>query len=164
MTALDYTLIAIVSFFVLMGLLNGFISSVISIITLIGGVFLAFKYGAVFATILPFSKTVAEIVAFVGIVIISIIVGKLSSYLLKKIMFGSLKLLDRLLGALLGFVEGFFVSFFIVYILVVFASGKITLKQNSFSYFVYENGRKIINVVKKEKIKRYNGKQFEGQT
>ena len=164
MTALDYVLIGIVSFFVLMGLINGFISSIISILTLIRGVFLAFKYGNLLATTLPLSKTAGEIVAFIGIIIISIIIGKIAAYILKKLIFGSLKIFDRLLGALLGFAEGFFVSFFIVYILVVFASGKITLKENSFSYFVWEGGRKIINLVKSDQIKEYNGKQLERQT
>ncbi len=161
MTALDYILIGIISLFALIGLINGFISSVISILTLVGGVVLAFKYGAWLATILPFSNTIAQIVAFIGIIIISVIAGKLSSYILKKIMFGSLKLLDRIMGAVLGLIEGFAVSFFIVYILVVFASGKITLKKDGFSYFVYENGRKIVNIVKREKIKKYDGKQLE---
>ncbi len=159
MTGLDYVLIGIISIFILIGLVNGFISSVISILTLIGGIILAFKYGTVLATILPLSKTAAEIVAFMGIIIVSILVGKISSYIIKKLMFGSLKLIDRLLGAVLGLLEGFALSFFIVYVLVVFIPETITLKKSSFSYFVYENGRKIINLVKTEKIKMYNGKQ-----
>ena len=157
MTGLDYLLIGIISFFVVYGLVSGFISSVISILSTVIGFVLAFKFNLSFGQLLPFSETTGRIIAFALIVLLSVIAGRLLSFLLKKMLFGSLKLADRLLGGAVGFIEGFAIAFGIVYLLVVFAGSKITMRKNSFSYFVFETGKKVVNFIHKDEIKQYYG-------
>jgi uncharacterized membrane protein required for colicin V production len=157
MTGLDYLLIGIISFFVVYGLVSGFISSVISILSTIIGFVLAFRFNLIIGKQLPLSENAGRIVAFVLIVLLAIIGGKLISLLLKKMLFGSLKLADRLFGGIIGFIEGFAIAFGIVYLLVVFAGSKITIKKNSFSYFVFDTGKKVVNFIHKNEIKQYYG-------
>ena len=157
MTGLDYLLLGIISFFIVYGLVSGFISSVISILSTIIGFVLAFNFNLSLGKKLPFSESAGRIVAFVIIVLLSIIVGKLISLLLKKMLFGSLKLIDRLLGGFIGLIEGFAIAFGIVYLLIVFAGSKITVRKNSFSYFVFDTGKRVVNFIHKDEIKQYYG-------
>jgi len=164
MTGLDFILIAIISFFILMGIVSGFISSIISILSTIGGIALAFLYNEKLAVKLPFEIHIAKILSFIIIFALVLLVGKILSFILRKMLFGSLKLINRIMGGVIGLIEGFVVCFLIVYIGVFFLGDSFSMKKNSFSYFIYETGRKVVNEFKAEKIKKYKGERLEKAT
>ncbi len=141
MSTLDLILIGIISIFSVYGFFSGLIASLFSLIGVIGGGYFALKFYGIFADKIPLGNPlIKNIAAFILIFIVFFFAVKIIAYILKKILFGPIKLLDKLAGLLLGFAEGFILSFIVVETPV----GKVSLQpqKGSFSYLFFPRGIK----------------------
>ena len=110
---IDYAIIAVVGLSVLTGLFRGFVKELIALCVWVLAIWLAVKYSSSFDTwLLPYiqDKTARSVVAFIGILLITIIIGGLFNAFLSFIMRRSgLSGTDRILGMCFGFVRGVFI-------------------------------------------------------
>lgn len=121
---IDYVIMGVVALSVITGLFRGFIKELIALCIWILAIWLAFKYSpALDPHLSPYiqDKTAKLIVAFVGILLSTVIVGGVCNALLSFVLRRSgLSSMDRLLGMGFGFVRGVFI------VALVFAGIKMT--------------------------------------
>jgi membrane protein required for colicin V production len=106
---IDYSIIAIILVSLLVGVIRGFVCEVISLITWIAALLLAFKFAAPLATHLTFIKSPmgAYIAAFAGIFLVILIIGITLNVLIRQLWRRTgVPVADRLLGLLLGIARG----------------------------------------------------------
>jgi len=116
----DYAIIGIISISVITGLFRGFIKELLSLVVWCLAIWLAFHYSSSLDPWLMHyiqDKTARTAVAFIGIIIVTIIIGGLFnsflSFILKK---SGLSGTDRVLGMGFGFLRGIFLVAFIILI------------------------------------------------
>lgn len=120
---LDVILIIILLITFILGLIKGLLRQVIGILAVIGGIILASRYyGWVSWKLMKFINSdfwrncLAFLVIFIGVVLI----GWLVSYILSKLMKGSLSLVNHILGGVFGLLKGGLICAVIVFGLLVF--------------------------------------------
>lgn len=110
---LDFTIIAVIGLSVITGLFRGFLKELIALCVWVLAIWLAITYSSLLDPWLqPYisDKTVRTAVAFVAILLATIILGGLCNALLSFILHRSgLSGTDRLLGMGFGFVRGLFI-------------------------------------------------------
>ena len=111
MSVVDITIVAIVIISLLIGLFRGFIREVLSLISWIAALWLAYVYSPMGASYLePYldQPPLRIVVAFAGIFLVALIVFSIVSYLLYRLLaIAGISGLDRSLGLLFGVVRGF---------------------------------------------------------
>ncbi len=120
---LDVVLIVILLITFILGLIKGFIRQVIGILAVIGGIILASRYyGWVSWKFMKFISSdfwrncLAFLIIFIGV----ILVGWLISFILSKLMKGSLSLANHVLGGIFGLFKGVLICAVLVFGLLVF--------------------------------------------
>lgn len=114
---IDYTILGIILISLLIGVVRGFICEVISLITWIVALALAFKYASVLATHFAFikSQTGAYALAFGLIFVVILIIGITINVLVQQLWHRTgMPVADRLLGLLLGIARGIVIIAFIL--------------------------------------------------
>lgn len=110
---IDYVIIAVIGLSILTGLFRGFVKELIALCVWILAIWLAFTYSQTAAPWLQSyiqDKTARTAVAFVAILLATLIVGGLINALLSFILHRSgLSGTDRILGMAFGFVRGVFI-------------------------------------------------------
>jgi membrane protein required for colicin V production len=110
MTLFDYTVLAILALSVLIGIARGFVREVFALAGWIAAAAVAILFGAQAATLLPASfstpvvrTTIACVVLFLGVLILSGVTGAITARLLRA---AGLGMADRTLGAMFGVARG----------------------------------------------------------
>lgn len=110
---IDFVIIAIIGLSVITGLLRGFVKELIALCVWILAIWLAFTYSTeVSSWLQPYikDKTARTAVAFIGVLLTTIVAGGLCNAVLSFILHRSgLSGTDRLLGMGFGFVRGVFI-------------------------------------------------------
>ncbi|MCL2181503.1 MAG: CvpA family protein [Treponema sp.] len=122
---MDIFFILLIALFMIRGYLKGFISEVLSMAAIVLGVLGAvffYKNGGEYVRtqFLPESQIIPEIIAFITILLIVFVIGKLLEILLKQVIRGvKLGGADRILGIVFGFAEGIAVVSLVLFLLRV---------------------------------------------
>lgn len=110
MVTLDYLILAIVLLSAVVGLVQGFLKEVCSLVTWVLAIWLAWHYGAALAPQLggtlrqaPYGIWVARAIIFIVVLVIGGIVGWTVNHFVRMSLFSGL---DRMLGFLLGILRG----------------------------------------------------------
>ncbi len=114
---IDYTILAIILLSLLIGVVRGFISEIISLVTWVAAFYLAFRYSKILAEHLTFihSASGSYAAAFAIIFILTLIVGiSLNACVRHLWLRTGVPGVDRFLGLLLGIVRGIFIVAFII--------------------------------------------------
>lgn len=114
---IDYAVIIIIVLSLLIGVVRGFVSEVISIITWVAAFLLAFKYAPPIATHLTFtdSPMTAYVIAFAVIFVLVLVFGITTNVLIRQLWHRTgVPAMDRILGLLLGIVRGVLIIAFIL--------------------------------------------------
>jgi membrane protein required for colicin V production len=107
---LDYIILSIVLISAIAGLVKGFLREVITLITWILAVWLAWKFGPSLEPYLggalrkaPFGLWAGRAIVFIAVLVLGAIVGAIINYFVRLSIFSGL---DRLLGFVLGLLRG----------------------------------------------------------
>lgn len=114
---IDYAILAVILFSLLIGVVRGFISEIISLVTWVAAFFLAFRYSNALAAHLNFihSSTGSYAAAFAIIFILTLIVGISINASVRHLWLRSgAPSADHFLGLLLGIVRGVFIIAFLI--------------------------------------------------
>jgi membrane protein required for colicin V production len=115
---IDYSIIVIVFVSLLVGVVRGFVCEVISLITWIAALYLAFKFSAALAAQFTFIKspTAAYVAAFTSIFLVILIIGITINVLIRHLWRRTgVPAADRILGLLLGIARGILIVAFILF-------------------------------------------------
>jgi len=145
MNGVDIFVLIILAFFILRGLIIGFIKEVLSLLGLILAVFVSLKFSDYMTFYLKFIKDplllkIASILVLFALVILG---TQLVIFLLRKAIKPTfLGVLDKLLGLIIGFVEGFVIAGTILYFAGRFDIVRPYIENSKFSHKIskaYEN-------------------------
>lgn len=126
MNTLDVIIFVIVLIPALLGLKNGLLKSIFSLLGILAGLFLATRYNEMLASSLSFLKLESKLVSLVSFIIIVIFTYFIFTFIAKKLagINVATKSFDRLLGACLGILKG-----------LVIASLFLIFTTNTFNFF-----------------------------
>lgn len=109
MNNIDYGIIAAIGISVLMGILRGFVREAMSLVTWITAIIVAVLYSepvSVYFTAISLAP-VRLLLAFILLVLLTLIIGGLISHLVSKLMQSTgFSVTDRIMGSLFGFARG----------------------------------------------------------
>ena len=118
MTAFDFVVIAVVGISTLAAFLHGFMRVVASLAAWIVGIVAAVHFAGPVGGMLPDfgeSSVTRYVVAFVLILVATLVLGALVGYLLARLLrLAGLGVLDRSLGAIVGFARGVLIAVLLV--------------------------------------------------
>ncbi len=111
MTAFDIVVYFILTLSVIFSLFKGFVKEVFSLLSYLGGFLMATKYQGAFSPILMESipsKSIAKVLAFVSIYILTAIIISLMGKVAKGMLYSGshISKFDRLMGGVVGFCRG----------------------------------------------------------
>ena len=144
MTWLDLILLAILLFFVLTGLIRGFIKELFGKVSVVRGIFFAIIFTPFLEqklVLLVKNEILSKILSFILIFIIVFLALKIVQHILHKIFTANiLKSLDRVLGLVLGFLEGLVILYFLIAALQVmpFWDSISSYFEESFIYNIFD--------------------------
>ncbi len=106
----DYLILVILFFSILISFFRGFVREAVSLVTWIAAFVLAFNFYIPFSDYLtPYiaSETLRHTITFIGILLLILIIGLVINSLVKSLLHGSpVRGIDRVLGIFFGFVRG----------------------------------------------------------
>lgn len=118
MVTLDYIILAIILLSSLIGLVQGFLKEVCSLVTWVLAIWLAWQYGPVLVPHLggalqqePYGLWAGRAMIFVAVLVLGAIVGFTVNHFVRMSLFSGL---DRMLGFLLGLVRGVVITALII--------------------------------------------------
>ncbi len=148
MMGLDWIIVAVVLFSVLLAAAQGFLFELFSLAGVVVGYLLAaWEYPRVADWYLPYVKAawVADIAGFltifIGVVLLAGAAGRLARWSVQE---AGLRWADRLLGGAFGLVRGWLLAVVLVMALAAFAPGSSWLAESEFSPYLLAVGRAAI--------------------
>jgi membrane protein required for colicin V production len=146
-SGLDYGIAFIVAFSVLMSFLRGLTRELISLTASIGGVVAAlWCYDDLAPWFEPHvkSREVAQLAAFVTIVVAALVAGSIVSAIVGRVVKAAgLRGADRLLGASFGLLKGLLLSLALVLALVAFAPGREIADRSRLAPYLVQGSRAL---------------------
>lgn len=110
---IDYTIIAIIALSVLISVMRGFVREVISLVVWVAAIVVSFIFYRYIADLLVnviHSDSVRLVVSFVGLFLVTLILGMLINYLIGQLVANTgLSGTDRVLGIIFGIARGILV-------------------------------------------------------
>lgn len=110
---IDYTIIAIIALSVLISVMRGFVREVISLVVWVAAIAVSFIFYRYIADLLVnfiHSDSVRLVVSFVGLFLVTLILGMLINYLIGQLVANTgLSGTDRVLGIIFGIARGILV-------------------------------------------------------
>lgn len=110
---IDYTIIAIIALSVLISVMRGFVREVISLVVWVAAIAVSFIFYRYIADLLVnfiHSDSVRWVVSFVGLFLVTLILGMLINYLIGQLVANTgLSGTDRVLGIIFGIARGILV-------------------------------------------------------
>ncbi len=107
---IDYTIIAIIALSVLISVMRGFVREVISLVIWVAAIAVSFIFYRYIADLLVnfiHSDSVRLVVSFVGLFLVTLILGMLINYLISQLVANTgLSGTDRVLGVIFGIARG----------------------------------------------------------
>jgi len=169
LNTLDVIFLITISITVILGVLRGFVKSVLSIAFLILGIVFALSYYDNLSGVFSIrNRNISHFISFITIFIVTIVIGSLITYFLRKLLVrGPLKSIDRFLGGIFGLLKGITYSSILVFALIVFPIDDSLLVESKLSpYFIKvvdfmfevipKDFSKKINYIKENDIKKDN--------
>lgn len=139
---LDYVVIGIVGLSILTGLFRGFVKELVALCVWILAIWLAFTYTPIldpYFVNYVHDKTARMVVAFIIILLSTILAGGLFNALLSFILSRSgLSGTDRILGMAFGFVRGVFIVTLLIFVGKITAIPDKELSQQSYLYAKFD--------------------------
>jgi membrane protein required for colicin V production len=139
---IDYVIIGVIGLSIVTGLFRGFVKELIALCVWILAIWLAFAYSQTVAGWLQSyiqDKTVRTAVAFIAILLATLITGGLINAILSFILHRSgLSGTDRLLGMGFGIVRGIFIVALVMLVIKMAAISDIQYRQQSYLYSKFD--------------------------
>lgn len=153
-TFLDFVFLVILLLSTGFALLKGLAREVISLVSLLGGFFLAaFYYSWPAGWFMSLTKTeaVANLIGFLTIFLFCLLAGAAAAFLVNRfIKMASLQWIDRLLGAVFGILRGWAIASVIALALIAFPVGEGKMVQSVFAPYLAAGARAAVLLVPQE--------------
>ncbi len=135
---IDYVILGIVGLSILTGVFRGFVKELIALCVWALGIWLAFSYSQQLVPKLqPYvqDKTASVVIAFIAILLGTLVVGGIVNALLSFILQRSgLSGTDRLLGLVFGFARGMFIVALVILVVKMTSIPDTEYRQHSYLY------------------------------
>jgi membrane protein required for colicin V production len=159
-TALDYLFVTILLISTVFAMLRGFVREIICLVGLVTGFLLAaWYYPLLSSRLLDYARneTVADLVAFLIILLICYLLGAVTAFLIRRIVKeAKLQWIDRLLGGVFGVVRGWSISCAIVLALIAFPVREGLVERSLFAPYLLAGARAAIVVVPQDLKGKFN--------
>lgn len=141
-------------------LTKGLAREVISLIALIGGLFLAaFFYPVVGSRLAEVVRTemIADFIGFIAIFAVTLIIGALAAFLVNRfVKMAALEWIDHLLGGLYGFLRGWAVASVLVLALIAFPIRQNAVARSFFAPYLLAGARTAVLLLPREMKDRFH--------
>lgn len=150
---LDIVLAIILTITVVIGLVKGLIREILGVAAAVGGFVLAGHYYQRAADLLGglvHNAIAARFLGFLLILTAVLAVGGLLSFLLSKLMKGTIKVLNHFLGGVFGLLEGLIIGGALVFGLLVFPVDRAAVSESRLAPYCYGLTKTIVSLVPKD--------------
>jgi membrane protein required for colicin V production len=150
---LDIVLAVIITITVIIGLVKGLVRELIGVVAAVGGFILAghnYQKAADLLGGIIHNPTAARFLGFILILIIVLAVGALLSFLLSKLLKGTIQVINHFLGGVLGCIEGFLIGGALVFGLLAFPVDRGAVSESHLAPYCYGLTKAIVSFVPEE--------------
>ena len=159
-TFLDFVFLVILLVSTGFALLKGLAREVISLVSLLGGFFLAafyYSWPANWFMGLTKTESLANLIGFMAIFLSCLLAGAIAAFLANRfIKMASLQWIDRILGAVFGILRGWAIASVIALALIAFPIGEEKIAQSMFAPYLTAKARAAVLLVPQELRLRFD--------
>lgn len=159
MNWLDMTLLVIIAFTVVLGLIKGLAKQVIGLVAVVAGLVLAALYcreaAGIFGAVMD-NELLARFLGFLLIFFLVLTAGSILGYLVTKAMAGPLALANRLFGGAFGLVKGVLIAGVLVFALVTFKVAEPALETSVVAPACLGIARAAVNLIPQDIRAEFN--------
>jgi len=150
---LDIVLAIIIAVTVIIGLVKGLIRELIGVAAAVGGFVLAGTYYQKAADMLGriiHNTLAAKFLGYLLILIVVLAVGALLSYILSKLLKGTIQVINHFLGGVFGCIEGLLIGGALVFGLLAFPVDRAAVSESRVAPYCYGLTKAIVSLVPDE--------------